>query len=788
MKLIDTLLILALLLPCVGSAIIRTVIQDGSGDYTAVQSALDAAQPGDTVLVHPGRYYENLVISTNNVSLISLEAVTDDPMYIDTTVIDGNSTGRCIRIIQNIHNSYIRGFTLLNGFSTGGGGGIALPTNTISILKNLNIHNNTAALGGGINIGAATVTLSGVQVHENYALHLGGGLYAAAGGGYLNSITFDPINRCSIYNNRTGSGQDIFIQDASSDQSIYLQTFSVDNPTSYYAIFKTQNNADYHMNIDILNAHHQEINSDIYISPDGDDGNDGLSPASPLKTIHEGIYRIAADSLNQKTVHLMPGTYSRTANNQVFPIALKSWVIVQGSGMENTLVVGEPHPQIPVSYGSADIVFKTYIEPVLSLSDFSITTMGVTNGNAILGVWDGSMNLRNIWIHDVNPDYFPSVLLWHNSDRDVVWDNVIIENEITPDGLVNIEGSVAGRFTNCVFRNATSTYSSTSVWAYPIVQFRGDKNLTFENCEFSNLTMSDDNSIAIGIGGVQYPQQQNNFSFINCLFSNNTSQGGIMGVSSKNNPNISFTNCTFAGNVSDTYTLATNGNVSITNTIFDNDSPYQIQVVPQTLTGETTTMNIGYSNIKDGIAGIQQASGNIINFHSTSIDSNPLFFGGDDIHDPQYYSLSSGSPCINTGTPDTSGLSLLPYDLAGNMRIWNNVIDMGCYEFGAPPVGNDDPVVPQPSGAIFASNYPNPFNPETNISFFLPEAGNTELCIYNLKGQVVRRLISSPLGAGTHRVLWDGKDESNSPVASGMYLYRVQCGKHQFCGKMVLAK
>jgi hypothetical protein len=770
-------------------AITLNVAMDGSGNYTLIQAALDVAQPGDSVLVHPGRYYENLVISTNNISLISLEAVTDDPIYIDTTVIDGSMANPCLRVSPGSDNISIRGLSFTNGLSIGSGGGVLFSSGSSASLTNSKVFGNMANCGGGINIIGASVYISGVVIFNNQSMYLGGGLMVGAVTGYPHAITFDPINRCSIYNNRSGSGQDIFIQNATDNQDIYLDTFSVENPTSYYAIFKTQHNATYHMNIDILNAHHQEINSDIYISPDGDDGNDGLSPDSPLKTIHEGIYRIAADSLNQKTVHLMPGTYSRTANAQVFPIALKSWVIVQGGGIDNTVVAGEPHPQIPVSYGSADSVFMTYIEPVLSLSDFSITTMGVTNGNAIVSVWDGCMNLKNVRIHNVNPDYIASVLLWHNSERDVVWDNVIIENEITPDGgLVNIEGSISGRFTNCVFRNATSTYSSTSVWAYPLVLFRGDKNLIFENCEFSNLTMSDDNSIAIGIGGVQYPQQQNNFSFNNCLFSNNTSQGGIMGVNSKNNPHISFSNCTFAGNESNAYTLATNGIVNITNTIFDNNSPYQIQVVPQTVTGETTTLNIDYSNIKDGMAGIQQAPGNTINYLPNNISSNPLFFGGDDIHNPLYYSLSSASPCIDAGTPDTLGLFLLPYDLAGNMRVWNSVIDMGCFEFGAPPLASDDPVAPQLNGSISATNYPNPFNPETTIRFHLPVGGLTELGIYNLKGQMVRKLLSSDIVAGTHTVQWDGRDKHNQPVSSGMYLYRIISGKQHCQGKMVLMK
>lgn len=169
-------------------------------------------------------------------------------------------------------------------------------------------------------------------------------------------------------------------------------------------------------------------------------------------------------------MRLLPGTYSRTANDQVFPIALKSWVIVQGSGLDTTVVVGEPHPLIPTGYGNVDATFMTYLEPVLWLSDLTITTASTENGSAILSLLKGSINLSNIRIHDVNSNYVASVLLWLDNEHDSVWENVTVENEITSGGgLVDVPGIISGRISNCTFRNATSTFISGSVWAYPLV-------------------------------------------------------------------------------------------------------------------------------------------------------------------------------------------------------------------------------------------------------------------------------------------------------------------------------
>jgi hypothetical protein len=72
-------------------------------------------------------------------------------------------------------------------------------------------------------------------------------------------------------------------------------------------------------------------------------------------------------------------------------------------------------------------------------------------------------------------------------------------------------------------------------------------------------------------------------------------------------------------------------------------------------------------------------------------------------------------------------------------------------------------------------NYPNPFNPTTTISFSLNTEINedTKLIIYNLKGQKIKTLINETISAGEHSIVWDGTDESNQPVSSGIYFYRL---------------
>lgn len=71
-------------------------------------------------------------------------------------------------------------------------------------------------------------------------------------------------------------------------------------------------------------------------------------------------------------------------------------------------------------------------------------------------------------------------------------------------------------------------------------------------------------------------------------------------------------------------------------------------------------------------------------------------------------------------------------------------------------------------------NYPNPFNPETVISYALPEESNVELRIYNLMGKLVRTFAYNSQTSGYKNITWNGKDESGVIVSSGIYIYRLQ--------------
>jgi hypothetical protein len=101
---------------------------------------------------------------------------------------------------------------------------------------------------------------------------------------------------------------------------------------------------------------------------------------------------------------------------------------------------------------------------------------------------------------------------------------------------------------------------------------------------------------------------------------------------------------------------------------------------------------------------------------------------------------------------------------------------------------SDDPPTVLPNNVVLHSNYPNPFNPSTTISFELPRHDHVTLDVFNVLGQRVKTLLDVTLPAGSHQIEWDGRDSRGYPVASGLYLYRLKAGSTFQSRKMLLLK
>ncbi|PID28669.1 MAG: Gingipain R [Candidatus Cloacimonadota bacterium] len=102
------------------------------------------------------------------------------------------------------------------------------------------------------------------------------------------------------------------------------------------------------------------------------------------------------------------------------------------------------------------------------------------------------------------------------------------------------------------------------------------------------------------------------------------------------------------------------------------------------------------------------------------------------------------------------------------------------------PASTNDIIIP--AVTVFKGNYPNPFNPTTSIAFDLARDSEVSLVIYNVKGQAVKTLIKDRVHAGQHKVQWNGKDDNNKSVSSGIYFTRFIGDNKEVAAKMILMK
>ncbi|MFC1547195.1 FlgD immunoglobulin-like domain containing protein [Candidatus Neomarinimicrobiota bacterium] len=213
------------------------------------------------------------------------------------------------------------------------GGGIYSKSSSI-VLDHVAIFNNSAiAEGGGIHTINADIILSKSSVRNNVASAFGGGIYRYGCNG---NITFDESNLSSIYNNQSPNGGDLYWDtpwcDAPSPMSVVLDTFTVVYPGRYHVL---PLNA---FSFEISNHTIPQYAADLFVSPTGDDANDGLSPGNPLRTITQALITIVTDILNPRTIFLAEGTYSPDNTGELFPLLLGDYLSLSGDSVTTVVI------------------------------------------------------------------------------------------------------------------------------------------------------------------------------------------------------------------------------------------------------------------------------------------------------------------------------------------------------------------------------------------------------------------------------------------------------------------
>ncbi len=731
-------------------------------DYPTIQSAIDGSSfEGDTILVAPGSYVENIDYNGKNIYLTSYYYFTEHDSSIHTTIIDGNQNGSVVTFYGGeTRDAVLNGFTITNGSGRGGsfthGGGFYIRDASPSILNCLIKHNSVHGLGngGGMLIANSTVFLSNLIVTENYAESQdSGGIY------FSNSdAEMDSVNRCSVFLNEAADHNDLKCNpEFEFCPSVFLDTASVATLDDYFI-----KNIDV---VDILNAKLEKVAEDLYVSPDGDNQNSGSTPEEPLKNISYALHIVDADSLNPRVIYLLPGVYS-PSGGQHFPLNLRSYVSLIGAGKENTIIDLEQ--------------VKSYVMMGANYEkNITLSTMTIKNGYIDI---------------DVNLTAY-TLSFYQNSG--LVIDNIrftqILNSNLLVTGMLtsNMEWQ---DYTNTIIRNCE--FDNNTVLTSVLLS--GNTDILVQNCKFdSNLPVEsednwiDDAHLSMGIHGhidtYEFPYTRR---IENCIFSNNinnhSGQIGVqtvaLGIGSLNYP-IDIVNCTFADNISNFYSISIASDhlehtkARFVNCILWNDDlPYEIFVPEDYFEGEEMVcLNMAYNDVQNGTSDFLFEGAVTLTYEDSNLDTYPLFVNPEEGD----YTLQPNSPLIDAGT----ALYIVDGDTVVNLspdQYYGDAPDIGAYEWQENLSNNIESVI---NNFELIQCYPNPFNPTTTISFTVEIQNYISLKVFDLYGRLVETLLDGYVSTGYNEVVWDA-----SNFASGNYVAKLTTPNMVTSQKLILVK
>ena len=665
-----------------------------------------------------------------------------------------------------------------------GGGGIwcnySNPTFTNCQIINNQTDGGQSTIGGGIVFTNSNPFLSACRITGNSSGHLGGGIYS-----YDSEISFDDVNRCDFHSNITlvNNANEIF---SNQYQIIIVDTFSVLNPTSMFAA--PIDNFDF----DILNGLLPQTNSDLYVSPNGDNSNSGLSWNEALKNINYALNIIVVDSLNPKTIYLDNGVFSPTTNNEQFPINCISYVTLAGLGTDNTII----------DASESSSVFSINLSNDIFIENLSIINGNDSHGGGIQAS-SSQLNLSNVIIDDCNAmggggislqyseAFFQDIIIQNNqasgfgggiytSHSELTMNSVLIDNNHSDD---EGGGAIFWQASHIICDSITVSYNTSAGDGGGFCVDGNETILECNNSEFYNnsayetggaiysnanhtilnsLSICNNSSNDYGGGICFWGSFYNKIE--NCLIHNNlANNGGGIAICGYGNPIIS--NNTIVNNDANhgggIYFYYTNSSI-ILNTILFNDYPEEIYIA-----NSYPEVTIAYCDIDGGYEDIYIYENAILNWFDSNINSDPLFEDPGNLD----FSLQEISPCIDTGTNffEWQGnviINIPPENYQGNAP------DIGGFESPYAVGLNDDFVY---SSKIYLyQNYPNPFNPSTSIEFSIQNDSEIELSVFNIKGQRIILLANQEFSKGNHVLVWNGVDTNNKPVSSGVYFYKLK--------------
>ncbi len=786
-------------------------------------------------------------ITCSNSSNPNLEnlTITDNYAYCGGGIFCNNSDPKLqnVTISDNIvdmcgggiycynSNPSLQNTTISENSSTSQGGGIVCASSNMNLM-NVTISGNTALFGGGINImNGSTLSLINCilwndstqeiycyQGNDPNSITIS---YSDIQGGEAGIVT---NNNCTI-NWLDGSINEdpLFVDPLDGDYRLTENSPCIDAGDPASPLDPDGTIAD-------MGAYHfNQYNGPVWhISTTGSDLTGNGSELYPFATIQNGI----GFSNDADTVLVQPGTYFENINysGKLITVASLFLTTQDTTYISQTVIDGDSLDSV--------VKFETGEDSTAVLSGFTITN-GLGGGE--YPVWfaggitcDNSSkpNLENLIITS-NYALHGGGISCRSSSNPRIIHTKVINNSAGNGGGIGCYNSNPS-FSNVIISGNSVTGGGGGIRSY------------ISNPSFENVVISS-NFAHIGAGISLSNSSPSLLNVIivsnNADYGSNTTGGGIHCFW---NSNPILLNVTMSANSADIGggIYLDDSDPSFMNSILWNDSPEEIYILTGSVTAIYSDVQGGWTGIGnidtdplfvDPVAGVYHLTGN-----SPCIDAgNPSYpldpdnticdMGAYYYHQDQYIIVEEIYPepdSLTISEGDSINFYIYAIDPDGNTieYCWELddevVSNDSCYTFYTdensageyqvalnitdnyqPTARNElnfeweliveDGVTTQellPSVTAIYQNYPNPFNPITTINYSLKKESKVSLTIYNIKGQKVKQLVNDQLPTGQYVAGWNGKDDNNKSVSSGIYFYKLKAEGYVKTKRMILLK
>ena len=593
----------------------------------------------------------------------------------ETTILDAEKICRVAAAVS-CEDAVVTDLTVTNGFSNNGGGiycqSASVQFSQCTFSSNLasghinNPFNHESktinSCGGAVYSINSAAVFSNCNFLSNIAINYGGGLfddlsYIIPNAGYA-VISGSPSGRCHFSGNTSGSGgADLF----TASQTILTYNDFQGNFKSLFYVYPR-----YYTQLNFTGCTSQAtpISQNVYVKPDGDDGNDGLSWNTAFRTIRHALGALDPEAATTLTIYLGEGIYSPSSNGEQFPLPLIDDIILEGISKDATILDAEYSAQVincdtrrtVIQIRNATLTggYSPLGGAISSVANLQIQDCRINDNIAFskrhyLGLGGGIHSHGKLTISGctlsgntakqgggiysiIDCTINNSLIDSNNSDR--MGGGLYCEyyNTITQSRIINNESTEGG-----------GIYSVTIHMDHSQIQNNKAVNgagVHTESGEFSDCIFSHNSAQAEG-GAIRFIYNTNTQ---NCLFTNNAAKWGSAAFDAYYVWNdFEIYNCTFADNTAEESGTISGGLHSTTTM----RRSIMYHNYPDSFDSETV-MDVSYSDIQGGCPG------------ESNIDLDPEFVTGplgDFYLSHTAAGQSTDSPCKDAGDLDASAVS-----------------------------------------------------------------------------------------------------------------------------------